>query len=330
MVPTKMSDVLFSKDIHKIVDKIDYSQLGKKVAIKIHFGEQGCNTYINPEIARAVFSKVTSLGKEAKLVECNVLYKGSRVNSTIHIATARKHGFDMPIDILDGEHGNEFLDLKGCKVGKGLTKYDSLIVLSHFKGHMAAGFGGAMKNMGMGLGSRAGKLDMHSSIKPSIGENCIGCGVCVENCNAEAIKIEKGKAHINQGKCEGCAMCIAVCDNHAVAIPWRGRSSKELQKKIAEYCSAIYDKFPTVIFINVLESITKECDCMGISQQPMMKDIGILYSKDIVSIERASLDLVNKESGGKFDGINSADNNSQIEIAEKLGLGSSKYKLIVV
>ncbi|MFH0978217.1 MAG: DUF362 domain-containing protein [Candidatus Woesearchaeota archaeon] len=323
-----MSEVYFAKNMETIIRKIDYSRLGEKVAIKVHFGEHGCNTYINPELVRQLFEKVKSLGKGVSLVECNVLYKGSRVNSTKHVKTAREHGFGMPIDILDGEHGNEFVDLHGCKVGKGIERYDSIIVLSHFKGHMAVGFGGAMKNLGMGLGSRAGKLDMHSSIKPSVNENCIGCGICVENCNDKAISIVHGKAKIDNQKCVGCAMCISVCNSGAVNIPWRGRTSHELQRKITEYCKALLDRFPSAIFINVLEKITKECDCMGTSQKPLMPDIGILYSNDIVAIEKASLDLVNKSSNGQFDGINSADNNSQVEFAEKLGLGSSKYRLV--
>jgi uncharacterized Fe-S center protein len=323
-----MSKVYFSRDFDRILDKIDFSRLGKRIAVKVHFGENGCNTYLSPELARKVFGRVRDLGKDASLVECNVLYRGSRVNSTIHVKTARSHGFDMPIDILDGEHGQDSVEMGGCKVGKGLLKYDSLIVLSHFKGHMGAGFGGALKNLGMGLGSRAGKLDMHSSIKPSIGAGCIGCGICVENCNDRAIEMVHGKAKIDHQKCVGCAMCIAVCSNGSVRIPWSGRTSKDLQKRIAEYSLALLNHFPDAVFINVLHNITKDCDCMGISQKPLIPDIGILYSNDIVAIEKASLDLVDRHSEGRFSGINSADNSHQIDVAEKLGLGNKHYTLI--
>jgi uncharacterized Fe-S center protein len=121
-----MTKVYLSKQIDKIIDNIDFSKLGKKVAIKVHFGERGCITYINPKIVRKVYDKVKCLGKEATLVECNVLYKGSRVNSTEHIKTAKEHGFDMPIEILDGEVGKDYVELKGCKIGKGIKNYDSL------------------------------------------------------------------------------------------------------------------------------------------------------------------------------------------------------------
>jgi uncharacterized protein len=324
-----MSKVYFSKNIDKILDNIDFSKLGSKVAIKVHFGEKGNVTHIDPEMVRKVYEKVRSLGKDAALVECNVLYKGSRVNTADHIKTAKEHGFtDMAIDILDGEDGSEFVEMNGCKIGAGIKKYDSLIVLSHFKGHMSAGFGGALKNLGMGLGSRAGKLDMHSAILPKISNDCIGCGICAEHCNAEAITLENGKAKINESKCEGCAMCIAVCNNGAIEIPWRGRTHEELQMKIALYSGAVLSLFPGAIFINVLENITKECDCMGTKQKPIMNDVGILYSNDIVAIDKASLDLADEHSHGYFSQINAVNKDNQIEVADGLNLGSKNYELV--
>jgi uncharacterized Fe-S center protein len=237
----------------------------------------------------------------------------------------------MEIDILDGENGEQFVEINGCKIGKGIKKYDSLIVLSHFKGHMAAGFGGALKNIGMGLGSRAGKLHMHSQVMPQIiSDKCVGCGICAENCNAEAISIIDGVAKIDQEKCEGCAMCIAVCPHGAASVPWQGGTHDYLQEKIAQYAGAVLSLFPNAIFINVLENITEQCDCMGIKQEPMMEDIGILYSYGIVAVDKAGLDLVNKLSHGKFSRINSVDKDKQIELAEKLGLGDSQYELIEI
>jgi len=327
-----MSKVYLAKNIEKILESIDYSKLGNKVAIKVHFGERGNVTHIDPELVRKVYAKIKSLGKEAALVECNVLYKGSRVNTASHIQTALEHGFrDMEIDILDGENGEQFVEINGCKIGKGIKKYDSLIVLSHFKGHMAAGFGGALKNIGMGLGSRAGKLHMHSQVMPQIiSDKCVGCGICAENCNAEAISIIDGVAKIDQEKCEGCAMCIAVCPHGAASVPWQGGTHDYLQEKIAQYAGAVLSLFPNAIFINVLENITEQCDCMGIKQEPMMEDIGILHSYGIVAVDKAGLDLVNKLSHGKFSRINSVDKDKQIELAEKLGLGDSQYELIEI
>jgi uncharacterized Fe-S center protein len=324
-----MTKVYFSQNIQKIIETIDFSKLGKKVAIKVHFGERGCTTFIDPQIVKEVYKKIESLGKKATLIECNVLYKGSRTNRTDHLKTAKEHGFgDMEMDILDGENGEEFVEVQGCKIGKGIKKYDSLIVLSHFKGHATAGFGGALKNVGMGLGSRAGKLDMHSAVLPKISEDCIGCGICAENCNAEAIRLENGKAQIDDEKCEGCAMCIAVCNKGAVTIPWSGRTNEELQKRIAEYTAAVLSLFPQAIFINILQNITENCDCRGVEQKPIMSDVGILYSNDITAIDKASLNLANKFSENKFGKINGVDKDKQLEMAEKLGLGSSQYELV--
>ncbi len=322
-----MDEVLFAKEIDTILDNLDFSKLGKNVGIKLHFGERGCVTYVNPEIARKVYNKVVAMHKQASLIECNVLYKGSRSNSTDHIKTAREHGFDMPIDILDGEYGNDNLIISGCKLGKGIQKYDSLIVISHFKGHIAAGFGGALKNVGMGLGSRAGKLDMHAGVHPTISEACIGCGLCIQHCNAKAITLKNGKAKIDPKLCEGCAMCIAVCNNGAARVPFAARTNEDLQLRIAEYAKAVLSKFPDAIFINVLEKITKDCDCFGIKQRPVMNDVGILASTNIVAVDKASLDLANKHSGRKFSAINNVDKEMQITQAVKLGLGSGQYKL---
>jgi len=325
-----MNKIYFTQNIEKIIENVDYSKLGQKVAIKVHFGEAGCTTFMDPKLVKKVYQKIESLGKKATLVECNVLYKGSRTNRNDHLKTAKDHGFvDMDIDILDGENGQNFVEINGCKIGAGIKKYDSLIVLSHFKGHGMAGFGGAIKNIGMGLGSRAGKLDMHSEVKPFINSsNCVGCGLCVKNCDANAITISHNKAFINKDKCIGCAMCIAVCPHDAASVPWDSGTNDYLQKKIAQYAKAVLSLFPHPIFINILEKITKDCDCMGSPQKQIIDDIGIIYSTNIVAIDQASLDLANQFSNHKFNKINKVNKDNQLKIASKLGLGKTDYQLI--
>jgi uncharacterized Fe-S center protein len=326
-----MPKVYFAKEIETILNQIDFSQLGERVGIKVHFGEMGCETYISPGLVKQVYKKIESLGKSATLIECNVLYKGSRTNSADHLKTAKQHGFgDMQIDILDGAKGEEFIEINKCKIGKGIERYDSLVVLTHFKGHRSAGFGGAIKNIGMGFGSRAGKLDMHSNVRPIVSDRCVACGECALHCEAKAITMNEGKAVIDGSICTGCAMCIAVCPIKAMEVPWEGRTAEEMQKRIAEYTKAVLSKYPKPIYINVLKNITELCDCMGQKQAPMMADVGILYSADIVALEKASLDLVNEKSGGEFEKINEVDNKYQIDIAEELGLGSQKYELVII
>ncbi len=332
-----MAEVYFSKDIEKIMDEVDISKLGKNIAIKIHFGERGCVTYLNPEIVKKVYDKVVASGRKATLVECNVLYKGSRTTSTEHLKVAREHGFDFaPIDILDGEFGREYIEvaiengkIESVKIGKGIKKYDSMIVISHFKGHSDAGYGGAFKNVGMGLGSRAGKLQMHSHTKPFVrSKNCIVCNNCIDHCDYDAISLVDGKAFIDDEKCVGCSMCIAVCPSRAVSVPWGGSTHEEVQRKIVDYTEGVMKLIPNTFFINILENITKECDCVSIVQEPMMKDVGILYSKDIVAIDKASLNLADKYSNGEFDKINDVDKNVQVDYAFSKGLGEKDYKLI--
>jgi hypothetical protein len=322
-----MAEVYFSKDINKIIDKIDMSKLGKRVAIKMHFGEKGCDTYLNPEIVKKVYEAIVSTGRKTSLVDCNVLYRGSRTTREEHIEIAKTHGFGFAdIDILDGEKGEEFIEVDGYKLGKGIEKYDSFIVLSHFKGHIMVGFGGALKNIGMGFASRAGKLDLHCNIKPSISSRCIGCGICINSCNAKAISIVKGKAEINKNLCEGCAICIAVCPNKAVSIPWKSKSTEELQKGIVKYSLAVLKKFPKTIFINVLKNITEDCDCLEKKQEPVIEDIGFLYSDDVLSIEKASLELANKK--GFREVQKTINKDKQIEFAEQAKLGDKDYKII--
>jgi uncharacterized protein len=326
-----MSDVFFSKDIDKILQKIDYSVLGKNVGIKVHFGEEGCVTYLDPSIAKKVYDKIISLGKKAALIETNVLYRGSRTTKTEHIKTAKSHGFDFaPIDILDGENGEESINKDGNLLGKGLTKYDSLVVITHFKGHEFAGYGGAIKNIGMGLASRGGKLHIHSDAKPIISEKCIGCGTCIQNCNENAISLKNNKAVIDTSKCVGCAMCIAVCPSEAVLIPWRSPAAKNLQKALVDYTESVFKIVPKekVVFINVLKNITANCDCMSEKQKPFMEDIGLLMSKDIVSIEKASIALADKKSDGAFSKINRQDKNIQSDYAFEKKLGEKSYRII--
>ena len=164
---------------------------------------------------------------------------------------------------------------------------------------------------------------MHSNISPSVSKRCIGCGICVQNCNADAIKIVDNKAEIDNDKCEGCAMCIAVCPNGAVKVPWHGDTSEGLQRKIVDYAHGVI-KFmkEKIIFINVLENITKDCDCMGFNQKMLAEDIGILAGDDVVAIDKASVDLANKK--GKFGNEDAV----QINYAFEKQLGEKEYEII--
>ncbi len=323
----------FEEGIKKAYNLLSNKLSDKPIAIKLHFGERGNTTYIQPELVKAL---VNEIKQEKILTDANVLYRGSRTDTSSHKQIALEHGFDFaPVKIAD-EKGEISIEInkkhfKTIKVGSLLQEYENIIVFSHFKGHSTAGFGGALKNLGMGFGSRSGKLAMHANISPFIDTNiCILCNNCKENCPANAIQTINNKNIINKNKCIGCAKCIAVCPKKAVKIPWGSATEKQLQERIVEYCYGIL-KDRNLIYFNVLLNITKRCDCVGSSMKQIIDDIGILASGDIVAIDQASLDLVNKQTGKQtFQDIHGVSGIDQLIYAEKLGLGTRKYELIKI
>lgn len=341
-----MEKLVYSKSFEKILDNIDYSKLGNNIAIKLHFGERGCCTYMDPKITKALYDKLVSLGKKAVLVECNVLYKGSRTIKKDHLEVAKEHGFDFaPIDILDGDIGQDYIEvdltdkklsIKSAKIGKGIKKYDSIIALTHFKGHMMGGFGGSIKNIGMGLGSRSGKMHMHATINPIIVESkCIGCGDCVENCSVDAIKLIDGVAHIDPKLCIHCAQCIETCNEGAATVPWSSIESREFQQRMVSYSHGVLkamDAYDKIICINVMHNITDECDCWGKCLKPIMPDVGILAGNDLVAVDQAARDMVSNnietKSGDIFKDLHNVDSDILLEYGERTKLGSRQYELI--
>ena len=319
----------FNKIFKMIAEEINAEE---KIGVKIHFGERDNDTHVDPNLLK----DLSKYFKDPVFVECNVLYRGNRLRKDDHIQQAINHGFDfLEIDILDGEMGEDYIEIeidtentKKAKIGKGLKKYDNLISIAHFKGHIVAGFGGALKNVGMGLGSRGGKLDMHAGVSPKIKvEDCIACGSCSEQCPADAITISE-YAVIDESLCIGCAQCIAVCPEGVIKIPWGARKGNDFLEKMADYTLAcIKDK--KWWYINLLTKITMKCDCVGTKQEPFIDDIGILFSKDPIAIDKASMDLLTEKNQG-VDPFKEHNKNSNhiLKYGEQIGLGTTKYDLI--
>ena len=306
-------------------------QFEKEVPIKVHFGEKGNKTFIPSRCYEEIINYLKENGVSPYYIETNVLYNGSRTTTERHIETAKSHGFtQIPIIIADGDIGTEYDEIeinkdyiKKCRIGKGYGKYKQFIVMSHFKGHIAAGFGGALKQLGMGFAARGGKLEQHSGISPAVDvEKCVSCGICVKKCNFSAITIQ-GTAAIDESKCIGCAGCIAVCPKAAIEnTTWMGSHFLE---KLAEYAyGATKDK--DVIYITFVHNITEECDCLGIHMEPILGNIGILAGKDPVALDSACLDLVQKSSGKKLF----EKGRESLRHAEKIGLGTMDYQLIEI
>ena len=205
-----------------------------------------------------------------------------------------------------------------------------MIALSHFKGHLVAGFGGAIKNLGMGCGSRKGKFAMHSGVSPVVdAEACVGCGECVARCAHGAMTLDDGSARLDTAKCVGCGECVLVCDYGALNLRW-SRNTAAVQERFAEYALGAV-KGKRVFFINFLNHITPNCDCLGEKEEPIAPDIGILASMDPVAIDQACIDLVHRRAGDAIEKAHPGiDNTVQLSHAEKIGLGKRNYELVAL
>ncbi|SHO43101.1 DUF362 domain-containing protein [Desulfopila aestuarii] len=312
------------------------------VAVKTHFGESKKLGYARPLHLKMLGDAVKSKGGVPFLTETSTLYKGHRSDAISHIAHAHSQGFDysstgMPIIMADGLFGDEesVVPIEGkvysaVHIAALLAKCNSLIVVSHFTGHLAAGFGAALKNIGMGCASRKGKMEQHSNAKPKIVvKKCTGCETCVKWCPQDAITMNDEVAVIDDAKCIGCGECLAMCRFDAVKFNW-GATYEELQKKVVEHAMGVCSLFPEKgLYINVLTRISKDCDCMGHTFEQIVPDIGILISRDPVALDAASLDLVEKRAGKVLSQLAyDIPYRFQLDYAAELGFGSLEYDLI--
>jgi len=337
---------LLKNKVKRLFDQSRAANFFKKldfIGIKTHFGEEKNKTHINPILVKAIIDKIKSQGAVPFLTETSTLYRGERSNAIDHIALANRHGFgfekmNVPIIMADGLFGDQEVSVgingknrKEVKIAAEIAKIQGLMVVSHFKGHVQTGFGGAFKNIGMGLASRKGKLNQHSVMAPEINRfRCTGCGSCIKWCPEDAISLVDGKALIDKKKCIGCGECLAVCKFNAVMFDW-GIESKSLQESIVEYAQGVINAVDgNIFYFNFLTNITRDCDCLNEKGTIVAKDVGILAGRNIVAIEKASCDLF-KEVNGKeireftFPNI---DPMIQIEYAESLGMGITDYELI--
>ncbi|HYH02879.1 MAG TPA: DUF362 domain-containing protein [Bacillota bacterium] len=301
------------------------------VPLKVHFGEKGNQTFIGPENYRGIIEYLQKNNISSAFIETNVLYRGERDNRTKHLKLAAEHGFiKLPVIIADGEYGEDYELVEinkeyfqKCKIGKEIARQKQLIVLSHFKGHMLAGFGGAVKQLAMGCASRGGKLDQHCNVIPRIkAYKCKSCRACVTHCPENAIVMTK-KAKIDRSKCVGCASCTAVCPHNAISNNFLASLSGSFSGRIAEYAYAAA-KGKNNIYLTFAMNITRGCDCEGHPMKPFVPNIGIFGSTDPVAIDQACLDLIEQTQKRKMF----KKGRFALEHAEKIGLGSREYQLI--
>ena len=329
------------------------------MAIKLHFGEKGNTSFIRPIFVRQVVDAIWDAGGRPFLTDANTVYVGTRSEAVSHLTTAIENGFAYavvraPLIIADGLTGKAEVavpinqkNFQTVFLAEGLWEAEGMAVLSHFKLHELSGFGGALKNLGMGGASRRGKLAQHSNISPKVTEKkCTGCGDCISQCAQEAIGInpETQKAVIDPNKCVGCGECILVCPYANIQIQWNETIPVFLEKMMEYAYGVMQSKRDRAVFLNFITQVSPACDCYGHSDAPIIGDIGILASKDPVAIDQAAADLVNgaqglpdtalKETGPGSDKFKDVypqiDWPRQLEYAEELGLGRREYELVKI
>ncbi len=342
------------------MDTIDFE--GRFTAIKMHFGELGNFAYLRPNYVKAVADLVKELGGKPFLTDCNTLYPGSRKNAVDHLYNAEVNGFNSVttgcyVIIADGLKGTDEAAVpvpngEYCKeayIGRALYDADIIISLTHFKGHEMSGFGGAIKNLGMGGGSRAGKMQQHNDGKPVVNpELCKKCGKCSKECGSDAIFYNNGIAYIDQDLCKGCGRCIGACAFDAISNQ-SGIATERMCCKMAEYTAAVIKDKPS-FHISLIMDVSPNCDCHGENDAPILPNIGMLASFDPVALDQACADLClaaepvrNSQLGdnlAKPDWHHHHDHfldsnpnirwKETLEHGEKIGLGTRKYELITV
>lgn len=347
----KVYRLFFRAGFHEFIDEDDLT------AIKLHFGEMGNTAFIRPIYIREIVKAIKKAEGKPFLTDANTLYVGERANAVDHLNTAIANGFGYgtvraPVIIADGLTGKNFTELEvnlkhfdKIKVGSAAAHADALIAVSHFKGHELAGFGGTIKNIGMGLGSRSGKQMMHSEVLPEIEEaKCEKCRDCVKFCPEDAITINENESYINHELCIGCGECVATCPTGAISTQLE-TTARGINERMVEFAYGIIkDKKDKCGYINFVVNVTPDCDCASWSDKPVVDDVGILASRDPVAIEQASFDLVNQQEGrkdgdlkdnyhpgeNKFKGIHPTTDGgiNQLKYGEEIGLGSRDYELL--
>lgn len=352
--------------LRRLIDKAglgDIDMEGKFVAIKMHFGELGNMSYLRPNYARAIVDYVKAHGGKPFLTDCNTMYPGSRKNAIEHLYCAWENGFTpltvgCPVIIGDGLKGTDDIAVpvpggevvKEAYIGRAVMDADIFISLAHFKGHETAGFGGAIKNIGMGCGSRAGKQDQHCNGKASIDpELCRGCKSCLKECANNGLKFDEAARKMTiTDSCVGCGRCLGACNFDAISFATRS-ATKDLNCRMAEYAKAVVSGRPN-FHVNIIVDVSPNCDCHGGNDAPILPNIGMFASTDPLALDQACVDaclaqdplpntqlteeMAKEDFCDHHDHFENTTPNTEYKTclahAEKIGLGNRKYDIITV
>ncbi len=315
------------------------------VAVKMHFGEKGNVTHLQPRHIEPIIRAVKRYQARPFLMDTSVLYRGKRADAVSHIELAHRHGFtldetDAPVIIADGLVGDDDIEIKvdgkvfdEVSIAREALKANAMIVVSHVTGHMGTGLAATIKNLGMGLASRKGKMRQHSSMKPQVDTSkCKNCSACLEWCPEGAISQFGSVTHIDPNNCIGCGECLTMCRHNAVKYNWATESA-ELQRRVAEYALGAVRRHPDkFIYFNFLINVTKDCDCVGRKMKPVIPDIGIIVSRDPVAADQAAVDTISAKAGKPFRELAYAhiDETVQLNHAQEIGLGRTEYRLNLI
>ena len=326
-----MKKVVFFTDLNKLEEALNNFNIknfkDKKVPVKLHMGEMKNKYYPKPDFVKIVIEELIKQKIKPYLFDTTVAYAGLRHYVSSYQKLARLHGFSMKKigcdTIIDDSGINIKIENRDYEVAWHIANSSHLFAITHVKGHVATGFGGAIKNFGMGGVTKETKIKMHHGSKPVYQKDkCTYCGVCAEVCPFDAIKTSENKWKISNRKCFGCGVCVQNCKNNALQY-----QDTDIQFVLA--CAAkacVKDK--NVLYLNEIKRISASCDCDPFAGPPIAPDIGYILTDDIVAADKASLDLIHDIKPDIFKKTNKVDPLKQIKYAEDIGLGITKYKLI--
>ena len=340
--------------VARLCEALNLKKIIKKkelAAIKLHFGEYGNDTHLNPTLVRQVVDKIIEVGGKPFLTDTTTLYSGSRHNAVDHMQTAYAHGFapsvvHAPIILADGLYGENDTPVringnhfKEVHIATEIRRAPAMVVLSHFKGHEMAGFGGAIKNLAMGGAAVRGKKAQHATHVAVSEKKCVGCAKCVKVCPQHALSMKSKKSVVDIAKCIGCFECITVCPEKAISVDWE-TEIQPFMERMTEYAyGVVKGRKKNICYINFVLNVTPDCDCAPWSDMPLVPDVGILASTDPVALDQACFDLVSRAPSLTPDapGVDLTDKFTarwphtcgtvQLAYGETLGLGSREYKL---
>jgi hypothetical protein len=350
--------VPYEKRMKKLIKRAGiFASLESKelVAVKLHFGEAGTTAFIAPLRVLPILALIKKAGAHPFLADTNTLYQGQRYEGASHALVAARHGFDpnilgAPVVIADGIRSGNAREIpslgrhfESCSIAGDIADADALVTLNHFKGHLLAGFGGALKNLAMGCATVKGKMQQHCGMGPNlVTKKCTGCGACVEACLHEALALKNKKATLDREQCVGCGACMHACEFGALVIDWKVDTPVFLERMV-EYAAAALAFQEKVAHITFVTHVSPGCDCEGHSDAPICPDIGVLVSKDPVALDQAALDMVNQAppchpsalpkdlavGEDKFMALHpDIDGTYALDYAEQLGLGHRAYELV--